>query len=98
MLMLAQNGHHGSEYAQGQMNSLLPLIILNKKGDTKIDNSKLLLTMLISDPTRHEMMKFNSSVTSNTPCNHILALGQTKAITVFSILRKKERFFSRLKL
>ena len=94
MLMLAQNGHHGSEYAQGQMNSLLPLIILNKKGDTKIENSKLLLTMLISDPTRHEMMKLNSSVTSNTPCNHILALGQNRAITVFSIVRKKRTVIS----
>ena len=30
LYMLAQNGHHGSEYASHQMNSILPLLVLNK--------------------------------------------------------------------
>lgn len=51
LLMLAQNGQHGSEHAQNQMNSIMPLLMLSKRGKTNIDNSKLLLTMLISDPT-----------------------------------------------
>ena len=30
LYILAQNGHHGSEYASHQMNSILPLLVLNK--------------------------------------------------------------------
>ena len=33
LYMLAQNGHHGSEYASHQMNSILPLLLLNKVFD-----------------------------------------------------------------
>ena len=69
--MLAQNGHHGSEYASHQMNSILPLLLLNKvtsakkltlrtepivfnifkKSEHESEQSKLLLMMMLQDPT-----------------------------------------------
>ena len=50
MFMLAQNGAHGSEYAEHQMSSILPLLLLNKRSDSPIESTKMLLMMLLQDP------------------------------------------------